>query len=220
MRDDDNFATAVQSHVDTPRSHAATALLPKFLVHREHDVSAVQLALEREDFTEIARIGHNLRGNGQSYGFPEVSRLGERLEAAANGRDAHGVGELVASLDRWRVGVAQRQHATPTSQVRLRTVVCDAPDEPRGIASANATSCHGRRARRRGPSRRTSRVRLQAPRGRAGRRLGLVSAQRDVSDGGARHVLLAAPLAPGPQTLRVDAEVLPGLRCEWRAGGR
>ena len=45
-------------------SAVAAKLLPKFIGHRERDVDAIRLALERDDFETIARLGHNMRGNG------------------------------------------------------------------------------------------------------------------------------------------------------------
>jgi HPt (histidine-containing phosphotransfer) domain-containing protein len=81
------------------RSPAATALLPRFLEHRRRDVVTIREALERADFETIGRIGHNMAGNGVSYGFPEMSAIGERLEAEANAGNAMAVLEQLASLE-------------------------------------------------------------------------------------------------------------------------
>jgi hypothetical protein len=32
---------------------------------------------------DIQRVGHNLKGTGSGYGFPEVTNIGRRREAAA-----------------------------------------------------------------------------------------------------------------------------------------
>jgi HPt (histidine-containing phosphotransfer) domain-containing protein len=83
------------------RDRAAAALLPKFIGHRERDAGAIRAALEHGDFEVIVTLGHNMRGNGPSYGFPEIGAIGERLEAAAGARDARRVGEQVAALEAW-----------------------------------------------------------------------------------------------------------------------
>jgi signal transduction histidine kinase/HPt (histidine-containing phosphotransfer) domain-containing protein len=80
-------------------SEAATKLFPKFLDHRERDAATIRAALERTDFDTIATLGHNMRGNGVSYGFPEVSAIGERIETAAVARNARRVAEQLARLD-------------------------------------------------------------------------------------------------------------------------
>jgi signal transduction histidine kinase/HPt (histidine-containing phosphotransfer) domain-containing protein len=84
---------------DATPSPAATKLFPKFLDHRERDAATIRGALERDDFETIATLGHNMRGNGVSYGFPEVSAIGQRIETAAVARNARRVSEQLARLE-------------------------------------------------------------------------------------------------------------------------
>jgi HPt (histidine-containing phosphotransfer) domain-containing protein len=84
-----------------PRSAVVTALIPKFLANRRRDAAAARACLGRGDFDTIARIGHNMRGNGPSYGFAEIADLGEHMEAAAERRDTQRVLEQIDSLDAW-----------------------------------------------------------------------------------------------------------------------
>jgi len=83
------------------RSPAAAKLLPRFIAHRAEDVATIRLALERGDYALIARLGHNMRGNGRSYGFADIATIGERMEAAALARDTGGVREQAAALEDW-----------------------------------------------------------------------------------------------------------------------
>jgi HPt (histidine-containing phosphotransfer) domain-containing protein len=83
------------------RSPAAASLLPRFIAHRADDVSAIQVALERGDYGTVARLGHNMRGNGHSYGFPDIAAIGERMEAAARAQDVAGMREQLAALEDW-----------------------------------------------------------------------------------------------------------------------
>jgi HPt (histidine-containing phosphotransfer) domain-containing protein len=96
------------------RVRVAEKLLPKFIGHRRQDVSTVRLALERRDFETISRIGHNMRGNGVSYGFPEIGVLGEQLERAANTTNVQGVREQLTLLEAWvaRIG----EHPIPGAE--------------------------------------------------------------------------------------------------------
>jgi HPt (histidine-containing phosphotransfer) domain-containing protein len=83
------------------RSAVAAKLRPRFIAHRAEDVATIRLALERSDYATVARLGHNMRGNGQSYGFPDIATIGERMEAAAGTHDVGGVREQLAALQDW-----------------------------------------------------------------------------------------------------------------------
>lgn len=95
------------------RSKAATALLPKFIGHRQRDATDIRSALERGDYQTISRLGHNMRGNGASYGFPDLGALGERLETAAHQRNEEEIRTQLAALDDWIANVGSTL-ATPT----------------------------------------------------------------------------------------------------------
>jgi HPt (histidine-containing phosphotransfer) domain-containing protein len=75
--------------------------MPRFLANRRRDAEVLRASLASRDFETIARIGHNLRGNGPSYGFADIAKLGECMEAAAESRDVGGVQEQIDSLDAW-----------------------------------------------------------------------------------------------------------------------
>lgn len=49
-------------------------------------LDAMKQAAEKLDFAELARLGHQLKGSGRSYGLAEVSELGARIEQAAHDR--------------------------------------------------------------------------------------------------------------------------------------
>lgn len=98
---DDGGEAAGARSADESRSRAVEALLPRFIGRRERDVGAILEALERRDFRSIETLGHNLRGNGISYGFPEISTIGEALEEAAKARRADRVLGQLTALKRW-----------------------------------------------------------------------------------------------------------------------
>jgi HPt (histidine-containing phosphotransfer) domain-containing protein len=76
-------------------------LQERFLEHRERDVRVIVDALQRDDFETVSRLGHNMRGTGTSYGHPEVSAIGERLESAADEQDVHLVAVQLDALSAW-----------------------------------------------------------------------------------------------------------------------
>ncbi len=68
---------------------------PAFLANRWLDLAKMRDALASSDFAAVQTIGHNCKGTGVGYGFPDISRLGSAIEAAARVSDA---GELEESL--------------------------------------------------------------------------------------------------------------------------
>jgi HPt (histidine-containing phosphotransfer) domain-containing protein len=114
--------------MSAPRSRAATLLLPRYLEHRARDVAALRLALDLGDFPSVSRIGHNLRGNGKSYGFPEVGAMGEALEIAARAKSAASVQQQLESLEAWLTTnrdstlIEGPPGSLPASRMRVRAV--------------------------------------------------------------------------------------------------
>ena len=74
------------------------ALRERFLDHRAREVVRARAALRRGDFEFLLTLGHNLRGNGVSYGFPRLSVLGRRIESAALARQEADMEELLVQL--------------------------------------------------------------------------------------------------------------------------
>jgi HPt (histidine-containing phosphotransfer) domain-containing protein len=115
-----------------PRSAAAARLLPKFIAHRQRDVATIRDALGQDDFETISRLGHNMRGNGRSYGFPDIGEIGERMETAANVRNADAIRKEVAALEAWldKVGDPAAADDTPAPRPGSVTRMRAAKDDP------------------------------------------------------------------------------------------
>ncbi|HEY1957503.1 MAG TPA: ATP-binding protein [Polyangiaceae bacterium] len=75
-------------------------LLPRFFANRRNDVHIIHDALERKDLRAIATLAHNMRGTGASYGFPELSALGDSLQEAGKRADEHAIRRLVVDLEK------------------------------------------------------------------------------------------------------------------------
>ncbi len=74
-------------------------LLPKFFANRRNDVHVIRDALARKDLRSIATLAHNMRGTGASYGFPELSALGDALQEAGKRGDGEAIERLVVELE-------------------------------------------------------------------------------------------------------------------------
>jgi PAS domain S-box-containing protein len=60
---------------------------PAFIENRRLDLKKLQDALAAEDFDTIQHIGHNCKGIGAGYGFPDISDIGAKVECAARALD-------------------------------------------------------------------------------------------------------------------------------------
>jgi HPt (histidine-containing phosphotransfer) domain-containing protein len=90
----------VESAEESELLEAINELVPKYLRDCEQTLATIPELLEARDFEGIRTIGHNLKGSGTPYGFPEISRLGAAMEGAAESRKASAVAENLAALHR------------------------------------------------------------------------------------------------------------------------
>ncbi len=76
-------------------------LVPGYLENRRSDIESFRAALDSADWDVIRRLGHNMKGSGSGYGFPEITRLGREIETAAKGHTPEAVRQSVESLGRY-----------------------------------------------------------------------------------------------------------------------
>jgi HPt (histidine-containing phosphotransfer) domain-containing protein len=62
-------------------------ILPQYFALCRRDLLNLQAALERNDFEQIRVLGHNLKGSGGAYGFPELTEIGLELEVSGKQQD-------------------------------------------------------------------------------------------------------------------------------------
>jgi hypothetical protein len=56
-------------------------------------------ALAARDFASIQTIGHNCKGTGAGYGFPDISRVGAAIEQAAKASAAADLEEALVDFE-------------------------------------------------------------------------------------------------------------------------
>lgn len=95
------------------KDEAMTTLVDTFLRRRNEDVQRIREALAAKSFDDVARIGHNLRGNGASYGFAELSVIGEAIE---NGGVACDGASVVRGVERLTTELARIETERARSQ--------------------------------------------------------------------------------------------------------
>ena len=55
-------------------------------------------AVENNDLERLRVFGHQLKGNGGSFGFDQISSLGEVIETAAIGNDRNSIKSSITEL--------------------------------------------------------------------------------------------------------------------------
>jgi len=103
---------AIEGHAQAPQeqpseSHEVmvdeelSSIVPAFLSNVRKNPAAIAAALARGDHQAIRSMGHNMKGTGTSFGLPQITALGDRLELAAKSNDADSVREVTEELVRF-----------------------------------------------------------------------------------------------------------------------
>jgi HPt (histidine-containing phosphotransfer) domain-containing protein len=73
----------------------------KYLRRRSDEIQQIKNSLKSTpDWELIKKVGHQVKGNASTFGFPELTDLGKRLEAVAATADSQGAAEASASLEK------------------------------------------------------------------------------------------------------------------------
>lgn len=87
-------------------------MIEKYLERRKTDLASLQTAREQNNFDVILRIGHQLKGNGTTYGFPELTRIGAEMEKAAQAEDMHAATAWISAFENFLKEKLQVQEMT------------------------------------------------------------------------------------------------------------
>lgn len=82
-------------------------VVPEFLEKRRMDCDLLEHYLNAGDYSSIRLLGHRMKGTGGSYGFDEITSIGEIIEEGSLTTDTaaiHGaIGALRSYLERVEV---------------------------------------------------------------------------------------------------------------------
>ena len=76
--------------IDIPKE----ALL-KYIERRKTDLENCKKALAAEDYTALARIGHQIKGNASTFGYDELNVIAIDLEDMALKKDGAGLNAVI-----------------------------------------------------------------------------------------------------------------------------
>jgi HPt (histidine-containing phosphotransfer) domain-containing protein len=76
-------------------------LLNRYIERRRKDYENCSQWLIEESFPNLERVGHQLKGNGKTFGFDELSKIGFFLEDAAKNKDIKKLEIILDDLNTW-----------------------------------------------------------------------------------------------------------------------
>ena len=85
----------------SPVNKAVAKLVPGYLASKAAQIEEAFAQLTERNYESIKRFGHNLKGTGRGYGFPEIEDLGRGLENAAAREDENGIAGSLLALHRF-----------------------------------------------------------------------------------------------------------------------
>jgi PAS domain S-box-containing protein len=95
-------------HVTPPEG--IEGLVPNYLANIRRGMDEILVGVDSNDCAIARRLGHQFKGSGEGYGFPEITRAGAALELAAMSDNDHEIRSqivaLASYLDRVEIVVA------------------------------------------------------------------------------------------------------------------
>lgn len=88
-------------------SNAVKALAPGYLGSKHRQIEEAFGHLYSGNFDPIRRFGHNLKGTGRGYGFPEIEEAGRQIEKSAEEANEAEIARQLHALSRAVSGASQ-----------------------------------------------------------------------------------------------------------------
>lgn len=76
-------------------------IMSRYLERRKRDLEECLCSLESKQYSEIEKVGHQLKGNGLTFGHPELSAIGKKMEDAAVREDLEMIEKALKEFSSW-----------------------------------------------------------------------------------------------------------------------
>lgn len=77
------------------------ATMKQYILRRHDDFAACKDAHLSKDFKTLESIAHKIKGNGGTFGFPELSEMGSRLEDGAKNQQLDQIAKALEQFSVW-----------------------------------------------------------------------------------------------------------------------
>lgn len=76
-------------------------ILFRYMERRKKDLEMCLLNLESRNFNELEKVGHQLKGNGVTFGYSDLSEIGSQMEKAAALKDVTEIERALKEFSLW-----------------------------------------------------------------------------------------------------------------------
>lgn len=76
-------------------------IMIRYIERRKRDLEECLSSLRKHSYEDIERVGHQLKGNGATFGHPELSTIGKKLEQAAQVQDLENLEIALKEFSQW-----------------------------------------------------------------------------------------------------------------------
>ena len=79
----------------------------RYLMAKKNDIPRLLSLVRAKDFELLRRVSHDMKGTGTSFGFPDMTRLGQLMECSAKEQDDVGLSVQLLELSRYVAAAAE-----------------------------------------------------------------------------------------------------------------
>ena len=72
----------------------------KYLSRREAEIAILYESLNELNFENISHISHKLKGNGATFGYPEISSIADKIEIAISKSEYSLIKPLINQIEK------------------------------------------------------------------------------------------------------------------------
>lgn len=76
-------------------------ILSRYMERRKKDLEVCLINLEKENYPELEKVGHQLKGNGLTFGHADLSSIGSHLEVAAAAKNMTELEKALKDFSFW-----------------------------------------------------------------------------------------------------------------------
>lgn len=80
-------------------------IVTRFLGRKRGELPVLRQAVKDCDFETIRRLGHDLKGSGEGFGFPDLSAIGAQLERSAGTQDGEAIKDQIRAMEAYLAAV-------------------------------------------------------------------------------------------------------------------
>lgn len=86
---------------EVPVDEDIATLVPNFIKSRNSDINNLKKLIEHNQFSEMAKIAHTIKGIARPYGFPFLEQMARELETACASSDTRSAEASLSQIEKY-----------------------------------------------------------------------------------------------------------------------